>query len=111
MKTKLRSIIIGLICLVYVSSAGAAVRVVAYNCANRPNNATEDGHFRAVFQAMGNESVNGIAKRLDILIVSEMDATSATRLTTILNNQLILSRPSRSNRLRTIQQNRVTRTR
>jgi len=86
MKKMLWSISIGLICLVYVSTAGAAIRVVAYNCANRPNNTTQEDQFRTVFQAIGNESVNGIAKRLDILVMSEMDPSSATSLTTILNN-------------------------
>jgi hypothetical protein len=64
----------------------AAVRVVAYNCANRLNNVTEEGQFRTVFQAIGNQSVNGISKRLDLLVVSEMDPGSVTRLTTALNN-------------------------
>lgn len=86
MKRMLRLISIGLICLVYLSNASAAVRVVAYNCANYPNNATQEAQFRTVFQAIGNESVNGIAKRLDVLVMSEMDGGSAGRLTTILNN-------------------------
>ena len=64
----------------------AAVRVVAYNCVNRPNNVTEEDQFRTVFQAIGNQSVNGISKRLDLLVVSEMDPGSVTRLTTVLNN-------------------------
>ena len=86
MKGKLRLISIGIICLVLVSKAGAAIRVVAYNCANRPNTTAQESHFRTVIQAIENESVNGIAKRLDILVVSEMDGTSATSLTGILNN-------------------------
>jgi len=69
-----------------MSNASAAIRVVAYNCANRPNNATHEDQFRTVFQAIGNQSVNGIAKRLDVLVMSEMDGSSANRLTDILNN-------------------------
>lgn len=86
MKRMLRLISIILICLVYMSNASAAIRVVAYNCANRPNNATHGDQFRTVFQAIGNQSVNGIAKRLDVLVMSEMDDSSGDRLTTILNN-------------------------
>lgn len=86
MKKMLRLISIVLICLVYMSNASAAIRVVAYNCANYPNNATQEDQFRTVLQAIGNQSVNGIAKRLDILVMSEMDGSSADRLTDILNN-------------------------
>ena len=86
MKRTLRLISIGLICFTYLANADAAVRVVAYNCANRPNNATDEDQFRTVFQAIGNQSVNGIAKRLDLLVMAEMDPGSVTRLTTVLNN-------------------------
>jgi hypothetical protein len=86
MKRKIRLISIGLICLMFVSSTSATIRIVAYNCVNRPNNTTQDNHFRAVFEAIGNESVNGIAKRLDLLVVSETDTGSRLRLPQILND-------------------------
>ena len=86
MKMKLRLISIGLICLMFVSSTDAAIRVVAYNCANHPNGTADEDHFRTIFQATGNETVNGITKRLDILVMSEMDDGSATSLTALLNN-------------------------
>ena len=86
MKKKLWLISIGLICLMFATSTSAAIRVVAYNCANHPNDTTEVNHFRTIFQAIGGESVNGIAKRLDILVMSEMDNSSADSLTALLNN-------------------------
>lgn len=86
MKKLLRSIGIGFICLMFASTADAAIRIVAYNFDNYPNNTTQEDHFRTIFEAIGNQSVNGIAKRLDILVVVEMDPTSADTLTTILNN-------------------------
>ena len=86
MKRKKRLITIGLICLMLVSSTSGAIRIVAYNCANRPNNTTQENHYRTVFQAIENELVNGIAKRLDLLVMSEMDGNSATSLTAILNS-------------------------
>ncbi|MCP4611130.1 MAG: hypothetical protein GY845_20670 [Planctomycetes bacterium] len=86
MKWMLKLISVSLICLVYLSNASAAIRVVAYNCYNRPNDATQDSQFRTIFQAIGDQSVNGIAERLDILVMSETDPSSADRLTTVLND-------------------------
>ena len=64
----------------------ANFRVVAYNTYNNPDDATEDTWFSTIFSAIGNETVNGVAKRLDILAVSETDETSSVRLVDILNN-------------------------
>ena len=81
--SKLTSLVIVLLSL---SNADATIRIVSYNCENRPNNATHDARFRTIFEAIGNESVNGLAKRLDILIMSETDTDSVVRLTNVLNN-------------------------
>ena len=60
------------------------LRIAAYNTLNNPDDATEDASFATVFEAIGNEPVNGRAKRLDVLAVSETDAGSSTRLVNIL---------------------------
>jgi hypothetical protein len=74
------------IVLLSLSNAAATLRIVSYNCENRPNNTTHDARFRTIFEAIGNESVNGLAKRLDILVMTETDTDSAVRLTNVLNN-------------------------
>ena len=60
--------------------------------------------FTTVFEAIGNESVNGLAKRLDVLAVSETDTGSSARLPNILNTlygvntyQVIASSPDGGN--------------
>ena len=73
-------------CLCNLQVATAAIRIVAYNTYNNPDDTTEDAWLSTVFSAIGDESVNGIAKRLDILAVSETDTGSSVRLVDILNN-------------------------
>jgi hypothetical protein len=78
-------IVIYVICLFVSPVAEAAIRVVAYNTSNNPDDATEDEFFNDIFSAIGNESVNDLAKRLDLLVVSETDTDSSLRLADILN--------------------------
>lgn len=52
-------------------TAAGAIRVVAYNTFNNPNGSAEDAWFATVFSAIAAESVNGIAKRPDLVAVSE----------------------------------------
>ena len=79
------SVVICIICLFFPSATEGVIRVVAYNTYNNPDNATEDTAFSNIFSAIGNESVNALAKRLDLLIVSETDTDSSVRLAHILN--------------------------
>ncbi len=62
------------------------IRVAAYNTYNNPDDPTEDAWFSTIFSAIGNESVNGLARQLDILAVSETDPGSSARLVNILND-------------------------
>ena len=73
-------------CLYNPQATIAAIRVVAYNTCNNPDDVTEDAWFSTIFSAIGDELVNGMAKRLDILVVSETDTGSSARLVDILNN-------------------------
>jgi hypothetical protein len=78
-----------LVCLTFLGSMEAApvtIRVVAYNTYNNPDDIIEDAWFNTIFSAIGNEAVNGVAKRLDILAVSETDTGSSDRLVDVLNN-------------------------
>ena len=70
-----------------VQAAEARIlRVGAYNTFNNPDNATEDAWFSTIFKAIGNEVINGTAKRLDVLAVSETDTGSSARLASVLNS-------------------------
>ena len=73
-------------CLAMSTSLGADIRVVAWNTYNRPNNDDHEAAFSTVFEAIGNESVNGLAKRLDVLLVSETDTGSSATMVSLLNN-------------------------
>ena len=78
-----------LVCFAFLGTLEAApvtIRIAAYNTYNNPDDAIEDAWFNTIFSAIGSESVNGVAKRLDILAVSETDTGSSARLADILNN-------------------------
>lgn len=62
------------------------LRIAAYNTCNNPDDVNEDTSYRTIFSAIGAELINGHAKRLDILAVSETDTGSSIRLAAILNN-------------------------
>ena len=65
---------------------GDLLRIATYNTFNNPDDDTEDVWFTTIFEAIGNESVGGVAKRLDILAVAETDAGSSARLVSVLNS-------------------------
>ncbi|MEM6472576.1 MAG: lamin tail domain-containing protein [Planctomycetota bacterium] len=53
----------------------SAVRIVAWNTANGPDNPTEDAYFRTVFEAIGDETVGGRAIPPSIVALQETDNT------------------------------------
>lgn len=63
----------------------AEIRIAAYNTLNNPDNPNEDAWFRTVLSAIGDEQVQGAARRLDAIALAETDAGSAARLVDILN--------------------------
>jgi hypothetical protein len=74
------SLLLALAMLVSGSVAQAtSLRVAAWNTFNRPNGAEHEAWFTTVFQAIGNETVEGVARRIDVLAVSETDTGSAQR--------------------------------
>ena len=69
----------------------SAVRIVAWNTANRPNNVTDDLNFQTVFEAIGNESTQGNALPPSIVALQETDneqdgGNSILRVETILES-------------------------
>ena len=73
-------------CLRAETRANAAIRVVGYNMYNNPDNAAEDAWIETIFSAIGAETVDGLAKRPDVVAVSETDTGSSARLVSVLNN-------------------------
>lgn len=67
----------------------AVMRIVDWNTFNRPNNATDDANFRTIFEAIGNETVQGNTHRIDILALQETDPPGAgdsiVRVQNVLN--------------------------
>lgn len=68
----------------------AVMRVVDWNTLNGPNDASDDANFQTVFQAIGNETVQGNTQRINILALQETDpggpgGDSITRVQSILN--------------------------
>jgi len=78
-----------LACLLVLSpvstSMAGVLRIVAYNTYNNPDDTAEDAPFSTIFSAIGNESVGGIAKRIDVLALAETDTGSSVRLAGVLN--------------------------
>lgn len=78
---------VGLTLLLLVCDARAeALRIACYNMQNNPDEATEDSWFRTVFSAMGQESINGLARPLDLLCMEETDTAGGPRTRDVLNN-------------------------
>ncbi len=66
------------------------MRVVDWNTMNGPNDATGDANYQTIFQAIGNETVQGNTERIDILALQETDPPgpgndSIGRIENILN--------------------------
>lgn len=51
----------------------SAVRIVSWNTANGPDNSAEDALFRTVFEAIGNETLEGNARAPSIVALQETD--------------------------------------
>ena len=64
----------------------SAIRFVAWNTLNQPTNVTQDAAFRTVLEAIGNESILGSAKPLDIISLAETDSVSVSRLEAVLDS-------------------------
>lgn len=71
-----------IVCLLAVSLASASargqLRVVTYNTLDKPADSTEDSQFNTIFTAIGTKSINGIAKRVDLLAVQEQRTFGST---------------------------------
>ena len=46
------------------------MRIVDWNTMNGPNDATGDANYQTIFQAIGNETVQGNTERIDILALA-----------------------------------------
>jgi len=57
----------------FVGSAQAQLRIVSYNTLGNPTSSGDMSNWNVVLQAIGTESVNGIARRVGILALQEVD--------------------------------------
>lgn len=55
----------------------AQLRVVSYNTLKKPATASDISNWNVVLQAIGNESVGGIAQRIGIMALQEVDQSTA----------------------------------
>jgi hypothetical protein len=84
----LRASALGAACVLTLDSAAfAQLRVVAYNMLDKPNDlsAPTVGQIQTVFGAIASKNTNGIAKRPDVIFVSEQTVNAPANLATILN--------------------------
>jgi hypothetical protein len=63
----------------------AQLRVVSWNTLDGPN-ATSEPHFRTVFESIAGDSINGIARRPDIISLQEQTSSSTQYLAGMLNS-------------------------
>ena len=66
--------------------ASAQLRVVNYNALDAPTSTYQDGLLETIVGGIGTNSVNGIAKRLDIFTVQEQTTTTLPRIADVLNS-------------------------
>lgn len=76
--------------LISSSAAFAQIRIAAYNTQTAfETNGTPLPGLQTVLQGIGNESVNGVAKRIDLLFLTEQNnstGTSTSQILTMMNN-------------------------
>jgi len=66
------------------SQASAQLRIVNYNTLDSPTG-PDDANHAAIFSAIATQSVNGITRRPDLVILQEQTTASATAVASILN--------------------------
>jgi endonuclease/exonuclease/phosphatase family metal-dependent hydrolase len=64
--------------------ADAQLRVVTWNTLDRPTS-SNDADFSTIFSAIATESINGIARPIDVIALQEQTANSPTNIAAILN--------------------------
>ncbi len=67
------------------SAVSAQIRIVNYNMLDKPTSITNTD-VATVFGAIATDTVNGIARRPDLMILQEQGSGTAANLATILNN-------------------------
>lgn len=68
------------------AEAQEIMRLAAWNTANGPNGPKDAEAFRTILGAMGDEELDGISKRLDILALSDTDTASSQALVGLMND-------------------------
>ncbi|MEM6853322.1 MAG: dockerin type I domain-containing protein [Planctomycetota bacterium] len=70
------------------SDASAQLRIVTYNTLDKPTTTFDDSQFRTIFGAIASESVNGIARPVDILTLQEQAVGGSINTTADIADEL-----------------------
>ena len=62
------------------------LRIVSYNTANSPQNSSDQNLFSSIFSAIGLETVSGVTREIDLLVIQETDPTSLFLLESALDS-------------------------
>ena len=63
----------------------STLRIASWNVFDGPVNSSEDADFETVLEAIGNESIAGSARSIDVMTLAEANATVGNRLEDILD--------------------------
>ena len=62
------------------------LRIVSYNTANSPQNSSDQSLFSSVFSAIGLETMSGVTREIDLLVIQETDPTSLALLESVMDS-------------------------
>lgn len=62
------------------------LRIVSYNTANSPQNSSDQSLFSTVFSAIGLETMAGVTREIDLLVIQETDPTSLSLLESAMDS-------------------------
>lgn len=62
------------------------LRIVSYNTANSPQNSSDQNLFTSIFSAIGLETISGVTREIDLLVIQETDPTSLFLLESALDS-------------------------
>jgi len=62
------------------------LRIVSYNTANSPDNSSDQTLFSSIFSAIGLETMAGVTREIDLLVIQETDPTSLSLLESTMDS-------------------------
>ena len=62
------------------------LRIVSYNTANSPQNSSDQNQFSTIFSAIGLETMSGVTREIDLLVIQETDPSSLSLLESAMDS-------------------------